>query len=112
LTLIKGRFWRPFFILKNNFLDVHFYLTHTNLLLCYCKAVDDEIFIAAGLTEGGRARLARLAKWYRQIDVASLAGVTVEEVTNVEKDRYVTPERKCRILRVVGLLDEGDENDR
>ena len=33
-------------------------------------------------------------------------GVTVEEVTGAEKDRYVEPERKARILKVVGLLDD------
>ena len=73
--------------------------------------MNDNIFIASGLSEGERIRLARLAKWYRQIDVASLAGVTLEEVTNAEKDRYVTPERKARILKVVGLLDNDSENE-
>jgi hypothetical protein len=70
--------------------------------------VNDHIFVASGLSEGEKIRLARLARWYRQIDVASLAGVTLEEVTNAEKDRYVTPERKSRILKVVGLLDNED----
>lgn len=73
--------------------------------------MNDNIFIASGLSEGERIRLARLAKWYRQIDVASLAGVTLEEVTNAEKDRYVTPERKAKILKVVELLDNDGEND-
>ena len=68
--------------------------------------MNDNIFIASGLSDGERIRLARLAKWYRQIDVACLAGVTVEEVTGAEKDRYVEPERKARILKVVGLLDD------
>ena len=71
---------------------------------------DNNIFIASGLSEGERVRLARLAKWYRQIDVASLAGVTTEEVTNAEKDRYVAPERKERILKVVGLLDNESDD--
>lgn len=78
---------------------------------CYREAVNDNIFIANGLSEGERIRLARLAKWYRQIDVACLAGVTIEEVTNTEKDRYVTPERKARILKVVGLLENDSENE-
>lgn len=67
--------------------------------------MNDRVFILSGISEGEQIRLARLAKWYRQIDVASLAGVTVEEVTNVEKGRYVSPGRKSRILKVVGLLD-------
>ena len=66
-----------------------------------------DIFVTSGLSKGERIRLARLAKWLRQLDVASLAGVSLVEVTNAEKDRYVTPERKDRILKVVGLLDEG-----
>jgi len=66
----------------------------------------NQIFISSGLSEGEKIRLARLAKWYRQIDVASLAGVTVNEITNAEKDRYVTRERKERILKVVGLLED------
>lgn len=67
-----------------------------------------DIFITGGLSEGERIRLARLAKWYRQIDVASLAGVTIAEVTNAEKDRYVTPDRKARILKVVGLAENAE----
>ena len=70
-----------------------------------------DIFITSGLSEGERIRLARLAKWLRQIDVASQAGVTVGEVCNVEKDRYVTPERKVRILKLLGLLDNENESD-
>ena len=71
----------------------------------------NDIFMASGLTEGEWIRLTRLQTWLRQIDVASLAGVTVAEVTNTEKDRYVTPERKDRILKVVGLLDNENESD-
>ena len=72
---------------------------------------DDNIFIASGLSEGERIRLARLTKWYRQVDVACLAGITIEEVTNAEKDRYVEPERKARILKVVGLLESEGATD-
>lgn len=64
-----------------------------------------EIFIADGITEGEKIRLARLAKWLRQVDVASQAKVTVGEVMNAEKDRYVSPERKIRILCLLGLID-------
>ena len=70
-----------------------------------------DIFITSGLSEGAKIRLARLAKWLRQVDVASLAGVSLVEVTNAEKGRYVTPERKDRIIKVVGLLDEVAESD-
>jgi len=73
--------------------------------------MSDEILITSGLSEGERIRLARLAKWLRQVDVASLAGVSLVEVTNAEKDRYVTPERKARILKLLGLLDNDNESD-
>lgn len=67
------------------------------------------IFIVSGLSDGERIRLARLQRYLRQVDVASLAGVSLSEVTNAEKDRYVTPERKARILKLLGL--DGEEPD-
>ena len=70
-----------------------------------------DIFITSGLSEGEKIRLARLAKWLRQVDVASLAGVSLVEVTNAEKGRYVTPERKERILKIVGLSDNENDSD-
>ncbi len=69
-----------------------------------------DIFVTSGLSEGGRIRLARLAKWLRQVDVASLAGVSLVEVTNAEKDRYVTPERKERILKLLGLDNDNESH--
>ena len=66
----------------------------------------DEILGTSGLTEADKARLARLGKWWRQVDLASQAGVTIGEVTNIEKGRYVAPERKSRILKALGLLDD------
>ncbi len=71
-----------------------------------------DVFVATGLTQGEKIRLARLAKWLRQVDVASLAGVSIIEVTNAEKDRYVSPDRKERILKVVGLLEDGAADER
>lgn len=73
--------------------------------------MDSEVFVTSGISKGEKIRLARLAKWLRQIDVASQAGVTIGEVTSAEKDRFVTPERKARILKVVGLSDADDEAD-
>ena len=69
----------------------------------------NDILVTSGLTEGDKARLARLAKWWRQIDLASQAGVTIAEVVNLEKGRYVTAEHKARILRVLGII--SDEKD-
>ena len=75
------------------------------------KSMNGNIFITSGLSEGERIRLARLAGWLRQVDVASLAGVSLVEVTNAEKNRYVTPERKDRILKVVGLMDNDHQSE-
>ena len=72
-----------------------------------------EVLVITGLSEGEKARLTRLYKWWRQIDVAVKAGTTVLEVINVEKDRWVTPERKARILKVLGLdgsMSEGEDD--
>ena len=91
-------------------MHVQKYTKHAISLARYSYAMSDDIFIATGLSQGERIRLARLAKWLRQIDVASQAGVTLGEVCNCEKDRYVTPDRKARILKVVGLLDDDDED--
>ncbi|MFC1964493.1 hypothetical protein ACFLWG_00595 [Chloroflexota bacterium] len=69
----------------------------------------DDIFIASGLSEGERIRLTRLSRWLRQVDVASMAGVSLCEVTNAEKNRWVDLERKARILKLLGLLESEDE---
>jgi len=64
----------------------------------------DEIFIATGLTEGEKVRIARLIKRLRQVDIASLAKVNLCEVTALEKDRYIRNHRKVAILQILGLL--------
>ncbi len=63
-----------------------------------------DTYTLVGLCEPDAARVMRYVKWYRQIDVASLAGATVGEVTNIEKGRFVTPYKKIRILKVLGLI--------
>ena len=72
--------------------------------------MEGEVFITSGITEGEKIRLARLSKWLRQLDVASLANVSLCEVTSAEKNRWVEPERKERILKVLGLID-GEADD-
>ncbi len=66
----------------------------------------NDIFIADGLNEGDKVRLARLAKKLRQVDVACIARVTPYEVTAIEKNRLVRKASRERILRAVGLLEE------
>ena len=55
------------------------------------------------LTEGQVIRLRRLALGSRQIDLASQAHCEVMHVTNVEKDRWVRPDIRERILLALGL---------
>jgi transcriptional regulator with XRE-family HTH domain len=72
----------------------------------------DNIAVFTNLTEGEKARLTRLSKGLRQIDLASLARVNMCDVTAIEKDRYLQKTRKDRILAVLGLLDgEGASDD-
>lgn len=71
--------------------------------------METQIFVADNLTEGQRARLARLSLNLRQVDVASLAKVSPCEVTAFEKDRYVRPQRKLQILKALGLIEDDSE---
>jgi transcriptional regulator with XRE-family HTH domain len=71
--------------------------------------MSSEVFIVNGLTEGEKARLARVAKGLRQLDIASLAKVSICEVTALEKNRCVRNSSKERIFQVLGLLDEQPE---
>jgi hypothetical protein len=66
----------------------------------------NDIFIADGLTEGDKVRLARLTKKLRQVDVACIAKVTPYEVTAIEKNRLIRKASRERILIAVGLLEE------
>lgn len=70
----------------------------------------DEIVIFTGLTWGERVRLTRLQLKLRQLDVASKAGVTIQEVIRLEKDSFVLPTRRRQILAVLGLLDNDHED--
>ena len=67
-----------------------------------------EVFILTDVSEGMKAKLTRVAKDLRQIDVAAAARVDCIDITRLEKGRYVLPTRRKRILAVLGLLeDEG-----
>ncbi|MFC2068248.1 hypothetical protein ACFLTP_04500 [Chloroflexota bacterium] len=70
----------------------------------------NDIFIVTGISEGEKARLTRLARGLRQIDLASLAKVNVCDVTALEKNRYLHRTRKHSILGALDLLDHGNEN--
>ena len=68
-----------------------------------------EVFVLTGITFGERVRLTRLHLNLRQLDVASQAGVTTQEVIRLEKDSFVLPTRRKRILDVLGLNDGHEE---
>ncbi|MFC2022901.1 hypothetical protein ACFLTL_01920 [Chloroflexota bacterium] len=67
-----------------------------------------DIFAVTGITEGDKVRLMRFTKGLRQIDVASMAKVNVCDVTALEKNRYVLPQRRKQILAVLGIYNEDD----
>lgn len=71
----------------------------------------NDVFVITGISEGKKARLTRLAKGLRQIDLASLAKVNVCDITALEKNRYLLRTRKRRILAVLGLLDDNHGRD-
>lgn len=72
--------------------------------------MSNDIFVVTGISEGEKARLTRLTKGLRQIDLASLAKVNVCDITALEKNRYLQRTRKRRILVALGLLDYDYEN--
>lgn len=65
-----------------------------------------DIFILTNVSEGMKAKLTRIAKGLRQIDVAAAARVDTIDITRLEKGRYVLPMRRKRILAVLDLDDE------
>ena len=67
-----------------------------------------ELFIGTNLTAGMAARLERVRRGWRQVDVARMAGVTQAEVSAFERDRYVIPVVRLRIWKALGLaVEEG-----
>ena len=70
-----------------------------------------EVVIFTGLTFGERVRFTRLQLKLRQLDVASRAGVTTQEVIRLEKDAFVLPTRRNKMLAVLGLLDNDNDNE-
>ena len=70
-----------------------------------------DVFILTNVGEGTRAKLMRVAKGLRQIDVAAAARVDTIDITRLEKGRYVLPMRRKRILGVLSLLDNDNESD-
>lgn len=73
----------------------------------------NDIFILTDVSDGMKAKLTRIAKGLRQIDVAAAARVDTIDITRLEKGRYVLPTRRKRILAVLGMGDDTDiDNER
>ncbi len=67
-----------------------------------------EMFTAYNISLGQKIKLERLARGWRQIDLASKACVQTADVTAIEKDRYLPKNRKRKILQALGLSETGN----
>lgn len=68
------------------------------------------VFVLTDVSEGMKAKLTRIAKGLRQIDVAATAHVDTIDITRLEKGRFVLPTRRKRILAVLDM-DNDSESD-
>lgn len=66
------------------------------------------VFIALDLSESERAKLTRIARGWRQVDLAALAGATVDDVISLEKSRWFSPKRKRKLLSALGLINDNE----
>ena len=67
---------------------------------------DPDVFVAIGVSLGQKARMARVALDLRQVDVADLADVAQAHVSALERNVYVIPSIRRRILAALGLTDD------
>ena len=73
--------------------------------------MSEEILILSGISEARKVKLPRLAKGFRQIDLASIAKVNPIDITRLEKGRYVLPTRRKRILEALGMDIKNDSGE-
>ena len=62
----------------------------------------NEVYLE-GLSEGQVVKHHRIARGFRQIDLASSAHCDLYHIINLEKDRWVRPDIRERILVALGL---------
>ena len=85
--------------------------SYTYILRYVCQYFSmTDLFIITDVSEGMKAKLTRIAKGLRQIDVAAAARVDTIDITRLEKGRYVLPTRRMRILAILGM-DNDSERD-
>ena len=65
-----------------------------------------DIFVAIGVGPGLKIRLARIARGWRQVDLAFFAQVTQHDVSSLEKDYRTYPAARLRVLEALGLEEE------
>jgi len=75
------------------------------------KEKSNDILVLTGIAEGMKIRLTRLSLGLRNIDVACKANVQPIDVTRLELERYVRPSKKKRILAVLGISDDGSNEE-
>ena len=63
-----------------------------------------EILVFSGpFTQGQRIRLSRIARRWRQVDLAAIAGVEQFEISSMELDRRVRPNAVKAVLVALDL---------
>ncbi|MBI4282472.1 MAG: helix-turn-helix domain-containing protein [Chloroflexi bacterium] len=65
----------------------------------------DILALDKDLSLGLRVRLARIARRWRQVDLAAAAGVSQRSVSALELDHRLYPGEKVSILAALGLED-------
>ena len=58
---------------------------------------------AFSLSTGQRVRVERVKRRWRQVDLAAAANVTQADVSALERDGYIVPSPRARILATLGL---------
>ena len=66
------------------------------------------LFLDDTITRGQRVRLMRIARRWRQVDLAAIAGVEQHEISRLELDRRIRPNAVKAIFQALDL-DLGDE---
>ena len=94
---------------QGGFFSVQKSYTYILNLLCQYFSMSD-VFILTDVSEGMKAKLTRIAKGLRQIDVAAAAKVDIIDITRLEKGRYVLPTRRKRILAVLGMYNDNESD--
>ena len=67
----------------------------------------EAIHFTSKLTLGTKARIVRIARKWRQTDLATIASVSQANVSAFERDLPLCPSEEKRILEALGLVSDG-----